>query len=286
MEHYAMLIFSAVLLAGNFALNKVYQQKAGVSFEKGLKFNIFLGIFTAFIFFIIGGFRLRITFFSMLMAAGMAILSTIYTLIGFRIISGEKMVLYTVSLMIGGMAVPYVWGLLFLNEPFSLLRTAGMAVIILSVLLTYADTAKPDVKQILMCCAVFFLNGFVSVISKEHQINSAAISAVDFVTLSSILKAGLCAAALCFVNREKNEKKQFSFRLTAVVLICALLSGLAYLFQLIGAENLPATVLYPIVTGGSILFSTLAGRLFFKEKLTPKLLAGIALSFLGTCMFL
>ena len=56
--------------------------------------------------------------------------------------------------------------------------------------------------------------------------------------------------------------------------------------QLIGAANVPASVLYPLVTGGSVVLSAVAGLLFFKEK--PDKISGIGLllSFAATFLFL
>lgn len=281
-----MLVFSAILLALSFAVNKSYQKTAGSSMEIGLIFNILTGLFTALVFYIIGGFRLQLTVYSVLMASAQSILCVAYTIIGFQIMSKGKIALYTVFLMTGGMVVPFIWGLLFLNEPFTPLRTMGLIVIAISVIATNADSQKLNVRQIVMCCAVFLLNGFVSVISKEHQIHANAVSSLDFVILSSLTKLILCAAALLFVKRTPERKKSLTIKLIPLILVSALLSGGSYLLQLTAAVHLPASVLYPTVTGGSILFTAAAGRLFYKEKLTPKLLCGVILCFLGTCMFL
>ena len=70
------------------------------------------------------------------------------------------------------------------------------------------------------------------------------------------------------------------------MLCSALVSGLSYFFQLVGAENLPATVLYPFVTGGSIAFTTLAGWLIFREKPSARLWFSVALCVAGTFLFL
>ena len=58
------------------------------------------------------------------------------------------------------------------------------------------------------------------------------------------------------------------------------------MLQLLGEKTLPATVLYPFITGGSIVFSSLAGVIFFKEKLSAKLIISVMLCFAGTVMFL
>lgn len=41
---------------------------------------------------------------------------------------------------------------------------------------------------------------------------------------------------------------------------------ISYMLQLIGAESLPASVLYPFITGGSIILTSFAGVAFLKRK--------------------
>ena len=72
----------------------------------------------------------------------------------------------------------------------------------------------------------------------------------------------------------------------AMISGAALIGGLSYLLQLVGARDLPASVLYPMITGGSIIFSTLSGMVFFKERPQRKQLLGILACFLGTLFFL
>lgn len=72
---YILLIIAAILLAANFAINNVYQNKQGVSIESSLKFNLWLGFFTAAIFFAGSGFRCEVTLFSIFMA----VLTTLFT---------------------------------------------------------------------------------------------------------------------------------------------------------------------------------------------------------------
>lgn len=89
-----------------------------------------------------------------------------------------------------------------------------------------------------------------------------------------------------FLKKDGNTAK-FSYKKTLLLIAAsALIGGLSYMLQLIGAKDLPATVLYPLVTGGSIIFSALAEKVFFKGKLTKYQLISIALCFIGTCFFL
>ena len=286
MKDYLLLILSALILAADFSVNKLYQKKAGTGLGSGLKFNIILGLFTALLFAAFNGFKLEFSPFSIIMAFAMALLGTAYNITGFKIMSQGNISLYTFFLMTGGMVVPYIWGLIFLNERFSILHTAGLLVIAAAIFVINSGAQKMKAKQFVMCLAVFFLNGFVSVVSKEHQINAAAVSSTAFVALTGIARSIVSSAAfICTKSYKESSGIKLSSALP-IVLVSAVFSGTSYLFQLFGAKNLPATVLYPIVTGGSIFFTALAGWLIFKEKITLKTALGILLCFMGTCMFL
>ena len=142
-----------------------------------------------------------------------------------------------------------------------------------------------------MCIAVFFLNGFVSVSSKLHQIESVyeTVNAIDFVVLVGVSKFVVSGIAY-FVARVflKNEKSELKLGGKACILMLAsaIISGFSFFLQLLGAKNLPASVLYPILTGGTMLLSALAGVLLFKDKLTRNNVIGLILCFIGTLLFI
>lgn len=112
--------------------------------------------------------------------------------------------MYTLFLMAGGMVLPYVWGILFLREPFSRLRLIGLLAITAGVVLPNLEQRKLGKRQLLLCLAVFVLNGFVSITSKMHQINTAsAISTTDFIIWQGLIKFVLAGAIFLFAkNRE------------------------------------------------------------------------------------
>ncbi|MDD3113993.1 MAG: hypothetical protein PHT56_06360, partial [Candidatus Izemoplasmatales bacterium] len=77
------------------------------------------------------------------------------------------------------------------------------------------------------------------------------------------------------------------FRQKTIIFILgfALFSSFGYMLQLLSAVHLPATVMYPIVTGGAVVLTTLAGRIFFREKLTTLAIISIVLAFIATILF-
>lgn len=295
MKDYGLLTLAAVLLALDFSIAKTYQKRAGTSLSAGFAFNALLGLFTALIFWIIGGFSFQITWFSTIMAVLLTVFCTGYTLIGFRILRAGSMALYSLFLMTGGMTLPYLWGLFFLDEPFSWLRTVGLCVLMGAVLLSNLPKKgeKINAKLIVMCLAIFVLNGFVSIVSKTHQIESSlpAVDANGFVILSGLGKFVISGSAYWIaklVGKNKGEKQEKLQKLPILALIAcsAVIGGLSYLLQLMGAKNLPATVLYPFITGGSMIFSSIVGATVFRERLSKNLVLGIGLCFIGTLLFL
>ena len=63
-------------------------------------------------------------------------------------------------------------------------------------------------------------------------------------------------------------------------------SKIIALRKLDAKAKLPATVLYPIITGGSIVMTSLAGVVVFKEKLSVRQWVSVVLCLMGTCLFL
>ena len=293
MNDYLMLILADLFLAANFAISRIYQAKAGTSLHAGFLFSLLTGGCTALIFWIYNGFRFEISLFSVAMAVLLALLGTSYTLLGFRIMKRQGISLYTLFLMTGGMTVPYLFGLFFLNEDFSILRTVGLLIIIASVFFSVSGKDKPDRTSILLCVIVFFLNGGVSVVSKLHSIQTTlAVEPQEFVVLSSLV----CTAVnliLLFTLKDSPEKRaeRKQIRLSPLVLLLlplgsAVVGGISSVLQLKGAQTIDASLLYPFITGGSIVFSSLVGILLFREKPTRRMCISIALAFIGTLFFL
>ena len=287
---YILVLISTLLLAFQFAFSKKYQMLEGTGLASGLRFNLFSGLTTAVIFFALAGFRVEFSWFSLLMAALMAFFSGTYNIVGFRVLESGNMALYSIFLMSGGMVLPYFFGGIFLSEVLSWPRIVGVLIILAAVILSNKSEkagSKMKLSSLGLYLLIFLLNGGVSIVSKCHQVASDfhPVDSTAFVMYAGIGKAMLSCLLLLFVKGEK----RFSFggrKALPMILSFSLVSGISYLLQLIGAKNLPASVLYPMITGGSIIFSTLSGKAFFKESVSRYQWASVGLCFVGTLLFL
>ena len=311
MQYYLYIFAAVVLLALQFSTNKAYEVRCGDGAKASLVFATAAGFASAVVTFVIaatvgGGFRF--SWFSLLMGALMASLSCTYTLIGFKIMALGDMSVFMMFLMLGGMMLPYLFGVFVLQEAISVWRILGVVLLTVSMVfpvLARKKAGKAGGLFVVLCIAVFLCNGVASIVSKTHQINlfeQDVVNAPSYACLGNVMNGVIslvCLSVLCLRKKNAhdaeptpdNEKAAPSAKpmLGAIALIIAanaLCNGISYTLQLLSASNLPASVLYPMVTGGSVVLSAVAGRIFFGEKPDRITLAGLALSFVATFLFL
>jgi len=296
---YFVLLLAVVCIAAQFSLNKFYQK----NYVDGPKEMLFLpfvsGIANIALFALLGfcfyGKLPDFTMFSFLMSLALAVVSTLSAFVGLLIMKYGNMSVYSVFMMLGGMILPYLFGLIFLDEKISAARLLGLAILIFALPCSVANPAKEKkaAKKFyyMLCASIFLLNGTISIISKTHSINIAAVPAANFIVYSNLWGAAINGAAyFAYASHSAKPKGRGAnpgrLRAVPVIAICAFVGGIGYLFQLVAAKTVPAVAMYPFITGGSIVASTIAARIFFGEKLGKPAMAGIAISLFGTLLFL
>jgi len=310
MQYYIFILIAVVLLAVQFASNRAYSIRQGSSAKASLTFTTLVGFTCAVVMFliaVISGEGFVITPYSLGMGAIVAALCCTYTFVGFKIMALGSLSVYTMFLMLGGMMLPYLYGVFLLNEGVSVCRIIGF--ILLAVSLVFPVVArekagKSSVIFIVLCLAVFCLNGCVSITSKVHQINEiyAKSGSASFSFITNTINAVMSAVGLGIITlREKKQQKEMHADgptavyekpktpagvIAVIVLINAVAGGVSYVLQLVSAAHVAASALYPMITGGSVVLSALAGLLLFKEKPDRISLIGLILSFAATFLFL
>lgn len=292
MWDYFLILIAVVLLAFGFILQKFYQRGSKSSTVGGVSFSIVSAFCSLVLLILLNGFSIAFSWYSVINAVLRAMCGLLYTILGFQIMKEGRVALYMLFLMSGGMLVPAVCGWLFLNEPVYPLHVVGVLTIAVAIFLSNSGAQRPSARVLLRCCAVFLLNGGVSVFSKLHQVNTtyATVGTTEYAmlgTLSSLLMSIALFAAL--QRKEKDHGgfgQYFRPRSLLLILLYSAIGTASSLLQLEGAKNLPASVLYPMITGGTIILSGLFALLFFREKLSRRAWCGIALCLVGTCLFL
>ena len=182
--------------------------------------------------------------------------------------------------MLGGMLLPFILGVGFYNEELSLFKIICCLLIVVSVLLNIKKGTQ-DKKAIIYYMAVFVLNGLAGVISKIHQSSDLPHSdSSGFMMLTSLVTVVICAVMLLVKYKTIPVIKGKELLYASGY---GVFNGVGNLFLLISLVHLPASVQYPLVTGGVMLFSTLISAIR-KEKITKKEYIAAAISFAASVL--
>lgn len=142
-----------------------------------------------------------------------------------------------------------------------------------------------------------------------HQISAAGkeVSSPEFAFWAMFFKAVICDCVMLILRKkiflqgdfskapgsverrelsEHPEKSAVGKKILPLLLISSVADGISYMLQLIGAVSLPASVLYPFITGGGVVFTSLADVVLFHEKLSGRQVVGVLACFIGTLLFM
>lgn len=220
------------------------------------------------------GFSFGSTPFSLIMAVITAINCGAVSYCGLKALGKVNLSVYSLYMMTGGMVLPCVVGIAFFDERV----TAGKILCIVFIIAAlFISTDFSDKKSgVGYCLGIFVLNGMAGVLAKIYQ-------ASDFDKVSAPEYSFLCAAVGFILPggthcRDEEELASDKCR-SGFCGVCKRYSRKARKsFALLSLAVLPASVQYPFITGGTVIFSTLLG-FFTPSKPKKRELVSVAVSF-------
>lgn len=279
---YGLLAASALLFALQFLFNQKYQKSRGDGIDSAVTLSLYMHGISFLIMLVLNLFKLNITWFSLLMAAIYAAVVLGYSFSSLKAFATANLSVFSIFAMLGGMLLPLAYGIIFCNEGFNLVKAICVILIGAATAMSFekGNKNKGSMKYYL---AVFFLNGMVGVISKIHQ--SEPSLAVD--SRSFMATVNICVFVACAVFQLIKNKKisKVTFKELTYLAGYAACNGIGNLFCLIALVSLPASVQFPIVTGGTMFFSTLVS-IIRKEKPSAKTVIAAVIAFVSTILMM
>ena len=167
--------------------------------------------------------------------------------------------------------IPLIWGITVGNEILKVIQYPALALLLLAIILINADKMKERGKKptnygvwLLFVGITFVCNGICSILQKRHQTLYPEAYSPEFMLFAMLL----CSVIFSISAFSKiSPKKLIATKGKRYGVLSGLANGIANFLTLVlaGMEN--ASVLFPIISAGTILASLLCGRLFFQEKL-------------------
>lgn len=277
--YYGLVIISVIIFGIQFYFNDLYKNERGSGLPSAMMLSFLSGITGTVCLFIINGFSLSATPFTIIMGAAAAVNSVLYTVFSLKALSRINLSLFSLFAMLGGMLLPFFQGLFFYNEPFTVAKGLCLAFIAVALLLTVERGNKKG--GAVFYIGVFILNGMSGVLSKLFQeLPYEKASNADYSVWIAIMTAFISGIILLITVKKAGR---FSIKAIALGVANGGMNRVANYLLLIALTFLPASVQYPFVTGGVMIVST-AICFITGQKPSKKEVLSVALAFMGVLL--
>ena len=260
-----------------FFCNQQYERECKSSFTSSMMF-IFGGALAGLVVLLaVNGMKWEFTPFTVIMAALAALDGMAFSFCSMKALGKINLSLYSLFSMLGGMVLPFCLGVFFFDEKF----TPGKAIclVLVIVALTLSVEKGKSKGGTIYYIGVFVFNGLSGVISKFFQASDfAKTSEAAYSVWTAVVTALISGIALLISFRQSPMK----LSLKAVFWMSGngILNRVANFLLLLSLAYLPASVQYPMITGGVMIASSLLGY-FTPNKPKLKEWISVALSFAG-----
>lgn len=281
---YFLLLLSGLLFALQFCTNKYFQSCKPDGETSSVSFTLLGKAAATAVFFVCLLCRHTALFgngYTILIGVLQAALNLIIMLLGIKVLAIGSVGTYTVFMTIGGMSVPAVFGVCFLGDELRYTQLLAFVLIVVAVILSArGEKKKLSLKALIFYLLLFFGNGMYGALTALHT-NRLGVEVPDvtfmFVTSWVAVLCTLPVSAAVYVKEKKAgvmTAQRSELKPAAKALyrrspyLSGILNGVANLLIVIGttADGIGSVVVFPLMTGGTILFTTIFSWLFYKEK--------------------
>lgn len=267
---YILIILTVLSLTLQGVLRKSYSKN--VSNRGTILFNGCSCLAAALFFFARGGFKFDYNGVVVCWALIFGVFFGTTTLAGFKALQTGPLSL-TSLVTSYSLLIATLYGIISGAETVDGLMTVGLILLAVSLfLIAMKEKSETDTKKISLKWAIFAVtallsNGICTILQREQQIAFDGKYKSEFmiVALVGIFIVFLVIALL----KEKQDIKICLKKGALLMLFWGILNGAANLFVMIlAAKRVPASLMYPLISGGSIILTWIMSRFYYKEKLT------------------
>ena len=279
--YYGLILAAVVMFGLQFFTNQNYEKKNGNNVPASMIF-ICGSSFVGFIILLaINEFIFEFTWYTLFMSIITALNMMACLFCSMKALARINLSLYSIFSMLGGMLLPFFAGILFYGEKLTLAKILCFVIVSLALAVTF-QKGKSN-KGFIYYAGIFIFNGMSGVLSKIFQESTyVKTSAAGYSVLSALMTVVIAGIILLFnIKKAELPKKNSYFDLAGY----GVLNKVANYFLLIALAHVPASVQYPMVTGGVMIVSTILG-FFTPNKPGKREIISLVLSFVGIMMLI
>lgn len=276
--YYGLIILTVIMFGVGFGITDGYRKKRGSSLLASMHYSLISSIAGLIIFFLINGFKFEFTLFTFILALISSIKGFGFTYCAFKSLNMTNLSMFSLYSMLGGMLLPFLQGLIFYGEKFTIAKITCLLFITASLLMTVKKGKKA--KGYIFYVGVFILNGLSGVLSKIFASAPAEIktSPAGYSQWGCILSIVI---ALIFTLLPQNIKKiKDLYKGIWYGASYGAINRTANWILVLALAHVDASAQYPMVTGGVIIVSTIIS-IIKKNIPSKKEIIAVILAFLG-----
>ena len=284
LPYYALIVLSTVMFGTNFICKDVYRRYRGASVTISLQYTLISCAVSLVLFLAMNGFRFDCTPFLFVMSLLSALVGFGFTYFSFKSLGVINLSLYSLFSMLGGMVLPFLQGILFFGEPVTVANLICFTLIVLALLITVDFGGEKKRGGTVFYIGVFVLNGTSGVLAKilnSAPFDKGSSPAVSYSVISgfiSLLISGLLL--LYFTNKNESPLPKITLKSNLVCGASGVINRVANYVLVLALVYVPSSVQYPMVTGGVMIFSTLA-CFVMKNKPSKREMISVAVAFVA-----
>ena len=257
------------------------------------RFNFYQNIFcflSILLIYLFSGTEFSFSVFSVLLGAALAV-ANILSLEGLLQAQACGSFAYTSVIVALSAIIPSMSGPVVFGEKVTVSQFAGIGLMIICIILSPendgGERRAVNLKWLLFCTVAFVFSGAVGVVQKIHQNNAAHKAEMPALLLTCFFVSFALSGIRLITERRRMKKSGESLnKLTLAVLLFPAVSGLCFAFphtiNLFLSGRLASVVFFPTINLCPMLLTMLYAVFGFKERLTAKQWAGIAVGILST----
>lgn len=288
-----LIILSVITSALISVLRGKYAKSYPMSGVYLWRFNFYQNIFcflSILLIYLFSGTKFSFSVFSVLLGAALAV-ANILSLEGLLQAQACGSFAYTSVIVALSAIIPSMSGPVLFGEKVTVSQFAGIGLMIICIILSPGNDGGErravNLKWLLFCTVAFVFSGAVGVVQKIHQNNAAHKAEMPALLLTCFFVSFALSGIRLITERGRMKKSGESLnKLTLAVLLFPAVSGLCFAFphtiNLFLSGRLASVVFFPTINLCPMLLTMLYAVFGFKERLTAKQWAGIAVGILST----
>lgn len=276
--YYLIVTISVIMFGGCFMLNDLYRRRRSSSLASSME-SSFVGALAGLVVLLaVSGFDFQVTPFTLLMALLAALTDICFMFCSFKALDSANLSLYSLFSMLGGMALPFLQGILFYGEPITVSKTVCVILVCIALGLTVSgDRGKGGAVYY---AAVFVLNGMFGVLSKLFTSAPYLKTSAEWFSIWNAIFTAVISGTLWLLFFRRKSMPGYSFKIFGISSLSGAVNRVANFLLVIALVHLDASIQYPMVTGGVIIVSTLACFLN-KTKPSKREMLSVLVAFAG-----